>query len=282
MQESDIRATLVSTNSITQGEQVSALWKPLFEQFSIHIDFAHRTFRWDSEASIKAHVHCVIVDFSTTRSPKSKILFTGDMPEIVDNINAYLLASPTVLIEKRNKPLCAIPEMCKGSQPTDGGNLILSPEERDELLCKAPEEAIYIRRFLRAEEFINGKERYCVWLAGANPSIVSRCHPIRERVLRVKEMRLASTKAATRQWADCPSLFAENRHPEADYIIVPSVSSEQRKYIPMGFLGADTVASDLVLILPGASVYHFGVLTSNVHMAWMRAVCGRLEMRYRY
>ncbi len=282
MQESNVRTALVSTNSITQGEQVSVLWKPLFEQFSIHIDFAHRTFRWDSEASAKAHVHCVIVGFSTAYNPSPKIIFTGDRTEICDNINAYLLASPTVFIEKSNKPLCAVPEMRKGSQPTDGGNLILSAEEKDELLRKAPEAAAYIREFYGAEEFINKKERYCLWLVGANPAIVNKCSPIRERVLRVQEMRLASTKAATRQWADRPTLFTENRHPETEYIIVPRVSSERRRYIPMGFMTPNVLASDSVHVIPNATLYHFGVLTSNVHMAWMRVVAGRLKSDYRY
>ncbi len=282
MQNTAIRTAFVSTNSITQGEQVAAVWKPLYDRFGIHIDFAHRTFRWDSEASEKAHVHCVIVGFSEASNPKPRFLYTSDRPEIVDNISAYLLSAPTVFIEKRSKPLCSVPEIRKGSQPTDGGNLTLSPDEKRELLRVAPEAAPYIKKFLGAEEFINGKERYCLWLTKASPAIISQCSPIRERVSRVREMRLASTKAATRQWADKPTLFTENRQPETDYIIIPSVSSERRKYVPIGFLSPDTISSNLVLIIPQTTLYHFGILTSNVHMAWMRAVCGRLEMRYRY
>ena len=276
------RVAFVSTNSITQGEQVISVWKPLFEQFQIHIDFAHRTFRWDSEASIKAHVHCVIVGFSVSVNQNEKQLWDKDTFQKTDNINAYLLPSPTVFIEKRQKPLCAVPEMCKGSQPTDGGNLILSQEEKDNLLLEAPQAEQYIRPFLGAEEYINNKKRYCLWLAGANPSFIKTCKPVLERVQKVREMRLASSKASTRQWAEKPTLFTENRHTEAPYIIVPSVSSEQRKYVPMGFLAPDTIASNLVLIVPNATIYHFGILTSNVHMAWMRAVCGRLKSDYRY
>ena len=277
-----IRVAFVSTNSITQGEQVVSVWKPLFERYHIHIDFAHRTFQWDSEASIKAHVHCVIIGFSAAVNIKEKQLWDKDIYQKTDNINAYLLPSPTVFIEKRQKPLCAVPEMCKGSQPTDGGNLILSQEEKDNLLLEAPQAEKYIRPFLGAEEYINNKKRYCLWLAGANPSFIKNCKPVLERVQKVREMRLASSKASTRQWAEKPTLFTENRHTEAPYIIVPSVSSEQRKYVPIGFLAPETIASNLVLIVPNATIYHFGILTSNVHMAWMRAVCGRLEMRYRY
>lgn len=278
----EIRTALVSTNSITQGEQAAGIWKPLFSKFNIHIDFAHRTFRWDSEASSMAHVHCVIVGFSSAPNPQLRRLFDGDRCFEVDSINAYLLNAPNIIIEKRNKPLCKVPEMCKGSQPTDGGNLILNAEERKELLKSNPETKQYVRTFLGADEFINNKERYCLWLANANPSVIHNCKFIRERIEGVRNMRLSSTKAATRQWADRPTLFTENRQPEGDYILVPSVSSEQRKYVPMGFLTGDTIASNLALIVPNAEVYHFGVLTSNVHMSWMRAVCGRMKSDYRY
>ena len=170
-----IRVAFVSTNSITQGEQVISVWKPLFERYHIHIDFAHRTFQWDSEASIKAHVHCVIIGFSAAVDIKEKQLWDKDIYQKTDNINAYLLPSPTVFIEKRQKPLCAVPEMCKGSQPTDGGNLILSQEEKDNLLLEAPQAEKYIRPFLGAEEYINNKKRYCLWLVGANPSFIKNC-----------------------------------------------------------------------------------------------------------
>ena len=282
IQNTAIRAALVSTNSITQGEQALSIWKPLFEQLYVHIDFAHRTFQWDSEASMKAHVHCVIVGFSTAFNRTKKTIFSGDKEMTANEINAYLLDAPCIFIEKRRTPICKVPEMCKGSQPTDGGNLILTEEEKNELLREAPEARPYIRSFVGAEEYINRKERYCLWLVHASPSFIKDCTPIKKRVEAVREMRLASKKVATRQWANKPTLFTENRHPDQSYIIVPSVSSELRKYVPIGFLTPDTVASNLVLIIPNATLYHFGVLTSDVHMAWMRAVCGRLEMRYRY
>ena len=282
MQGTALRAAFVSTNSITQGEQVFGVWKPLFDNFKIHIDFAHQTFRWDSEAALKAHVHCVIVGFSIAPNPSAKRLYSSDRVQNAGIINAYLLDAPIVFIEKRARPLCPVPEMCKGSQPTDGGNLILSQEEKEALLAESPEAEPYIRSFVGAEEYINNKKRYCLWLVNASPVFIKNCKPVRQRVERVREMRLASSKAATRQWAEKPTLFTENRHSEKPYIIVPSVSSEQRRYVPIGFLSPDTVASNLVLIIPDATLYHFGVLTSCVHMEWMRAVCGRLEMRYRY
>ena len=282
MKGTKIRAALVSTNSISQGEQATAIWKPLMEQHNVHIDFAHQTFRWDSEANIKARVHCVIVGFSVFENTKPRLIFAGDTVSEATEINAYLLNAPCIFIEKRKKPLCPVPEMCKGSQPTDGGNLILNKDERDQLLKEAPEAAPFIRPFLGAEEYINRKERYCLWLLDASPSFIKRCTPVRKRVEAVREMRLASKKAATREWANRPTQFTENRHTEHPYIIVPSVSSELRRYIPIGFLSPETIASNLVLIVPNATIYHFGILTSNVHMGWMRAVCGRLEMRYRY
>lgn len=285
IQNTNVRCALVSTNSITQGEQVAAIWKPLFEQFGIHFDFAYRTFRWDSEASLKAHVHCVIVGFSSIYSdePPKKIIYDDQRIIHADNINPYLLNAPTVFVDKRKKPLCDdVPQMMKGSQPTDGGNLILSPEEKDDLLKKNPELSRYIRPFIGAEEFIKGKKRYCLWLDRANPEDLVHSTEITRRIAAVRESRNASPKAATRQWAKFPMLFTENRQPKDTYIIVPSVSSEKREYIPMGFVSPDVVASNLVLIIPKASLYHFGVLTSSVHMAWMRVVCGRLKSDYRY
>lgn len=278
-----IRTAFVSTNSIAQGEQVSAIWKLMEEKLHAHIDFAHRTFRWDSEASLKAHVHCVIIGFSSAASVKPAKVYTGTQVIEAKNINAYLLDAPSVFIEKRNQPICEVPMMCKGSQPTDGGNLLFDSKESVEQLVKAePLAAKYIREFVGADEFIKGKRRYCLWLVNANPSDLKKCPEIMRRVAAVRETRLKSTKAATRKQAETPTLFTEIRQPSSTYVVVPEVSSEKRRYVPIGFMDEKTVCSNLVFIVPEAELYHFGVITSNVHMAWMRVVCGRLKSDYRY
>lgn len=278
-----IRTAFVSTNSIAQGEQVSAIWKLMEEKLHAHIDFAHRTFRWDSEASLKAHVHCVIIGFSSAASVKPAKVYTGTQVIEAKNINAYLLDAPSVFIEKRNQPICEVPMMCKGSQPTDGGNLLFDTKESVEQLVKAePLAAKYIREFVGADEFIKGKRRYCLWLVNANPSDLKKCPEIMRRVAAVRETRLKSTKAATRKQAETPTLFTEIRQPSSTYVVVPEVSSEKRRYVPIGFMDEKTVCSNLVFIVPEAELYHFGVITSNVHMAWMRVVCGRLKSDYRY
>ncbi len=283
IQNTTTRCALVSTNSITQGEQVSAIWKPLFEKFGIHFDFAYRTFRWDSEADIKAHVHCVVLGFSVAPNSKPRTIYLPEGQSIqVSNINGYLLDAPDVFVENRKKPLCDVPEMVKGSQPTDGGNLILSKAEMEDLVGKYPQIEPYVHRYVGSDEFINNKYRYCLWLANANPAVLRSCPPVMERIERVRQMRLSSPKAATQKWAEFPTLFTENRQPESDYMLVPSVSSENRRYVPIGYMKKDVVASNLAFVVPNASLYHFGVLMSNVHMAWMRAVCGRLKSDYRY
>ncbi len=280
-----IKAALVSTNSITQGEQVAAIWKPLFEQYGIHFDFAYRTFRWDSEADIKAHVHCVIIGFSRLLRAEhpTKRIYISDMQSIpATNINGYLMDAPDVFIEKRTNPLCVVPPFVRGCQPTDDGNFILTEEEKLELLQKEPQAAPFIRPFMMGKDFINRKPRYCLWLQGANPSLLRQCPMVLERVKKVREFRLKSTKAATRQKADTPTLFDEIREPQSNYIALPKVSSENRRYIPMDYLSPDIIPGDKLFCMQGASLFHFGVLTSNVHNAWMRATCGRLEMRYSY
>lgn len=282
MQGTTIRAAFVSTNSITQGEQVAGVWKPLCDRFDIHIDFAHRTFRWDSEASIKAHVHCVIVGFSSASNPMPKRLYTTDRYQEVENINPYLLDAPNVFIDSRTSSICNVPQMVYGNKPTDGGFLFLSPEERDELLKREPGTAKFIRQIYGATEYINNKLRYCLWLVGASPSELRKSQFIMDRVEQVRQFRLNSTKAATQKSADTPTLFQEIRHPDSEYIIIPRHSSETRRYIPFGFVQPQIVVNDAVQIIPDAKIYHFGVMMSNVHMAWTRAVCGRLEMRYRY
>ena len=329
MQGTQIKAALVSTNSITQGEQVAAIWKPMFEHFGLHFDFAYRTFRWDSEANIKAHVHCVIIGFSCkkechtdSQAAKAAISITSmqneakphselltqfqkeskkDFPlgksnpcgnkkiflnesQFIEakNINGYLLDAPDIFIENSKKPLCDVPEMQKGSIPVDGGNLIIEAEDYEDFINKEPQAKQFIKPLVGSEEFINNKKRWCLWLVGANPADLKKCPLIMERVQKVKEMRLASTKEATRKFADYPTRFMELRQPETDYLLVPRVSSEQRRYIPIGYMPKDVISTDANMVLPNATLYHFGVLTSNVHNAWMRAVAGRLEMRYRY
>ena len=280
MQHTNIRAALVSTNSITQGEQVAAIWKPLKEMFGIHFDFAYRTFRWDSEANLKAHVHCVIIGFSNVDIPK--VIFDNDKTKKADNINAYLIDAPEVYIDSRNKSICDVPQMVYGNKPVDGGFFFLTSEERAEVLAKEPEIESYIRRIYGAVEYLNNKERYCLWLVNASPKDLHNSSFIRNRIEQVRQFRLSSTKKATQDSAIYSSLFQEVRQPETVFILVPSHSSENRRYIPMGFLSPEIITNNAVQIIPDATLYHFGILESNVHMAWMRAVCGRLKSDYRY
>ena len=282
MQATNIRAAFVSTNSITQGEQVAGVWKPLYDRFGIHIDFAHRTFRWDSEANMKAHVHCVIVGFSVAENREKKLLYTLERVQEVGNINAYLLDAPNVFIESCSKAISYVPQMVYGNKPTDGGFLFLTPEERNELLEKEPMSAKFVRQIYGATEYINNKPRYCLWLVGALLSDLRKSNFIMERVERVKQFRLHSTKAATQKSAETPTLFQEIRQPDREYIIIPRHSSETCRYIPFGFMPPQIIVNDAVQIIPNAGIYHFGVLTSNVHMAWVRAVCGRIKSDYRY
>ena len=282
MQGTAVRTAFVSTNSITQGEQVAGVWKPLYERFGIHIDFAHRTFRWDSEASIKAHVHCVIVGFSNEPNPAPKRIYTTERYQEVENINPYLLDAPNVFIDSRTNSICNVPQMVYGNKPTDGGFLFLSPEERNELLKREPGTEKFIRQIYGATEYINNKARYCLWLVGVSPSELRKSPFIMERVEQVRQFRLNSTKAATQRSADTPTLFQEIRHPDSEYIIIPRHSSETRRYIPFGFVQPQIVVNDAVQIIPDAKIYHFGIMMSNVHMAWTRAVCGRIKSDYRY
>ena len=276
-----VRCAFVSTNSICQGQSVSSIWKPLFEM-GIHIDFAHRTFRWDSEAKLKAHVHCVIVGFSTATYSGKKILYSTDRPQIAQNINAYLLDADNVFVENRSTPLCEVPRMFFGSMPRDGGGFVLTESEKDDLIKNEPLAKKWIHLYLGADEFINNKKRYCLWLVGAAPNELRSCKEVMRRVENVKLFRASSKAAATRKFAETPTLFCQIAQPDTDYVIVPAVSSERRRYIPIGFMDKETIASNLVQIIPNANLYHFGILTSNVHMAWMRAVCGRLKSDYRY
>lgn len=281
MQNTIIRTAFVSTNSITQGEQVAGIWKPLYERFGIHIDFAHRTFRWDSEASLKAHVHCVIVGFSITPNGEKRRLYTTDRVTIAENINAYLIDAPNIFIENRNKPLCEVPLMTTGNRPADGGHLIIENDEYADFIAKEPQAIPYIKKLIGAAEFINNKPRWCLWLVGVTPAELRRMPLVLERVEACKKDRENAPDAGRRKLAERPTQFRETNNPDT-YIVVPAVSSERRRYVPIGFLDKNTIATNLVITIPNAKIYHFGILTSNVHMAWMRAVCGRLKSDYRY
>ena len=278
---STIKVAFVSTNSITQGEQVAIIWKPLFEKYGIQIDFAYRTFRWDSEASLKAQVHCVIVGFSVLGTTAKRI-YQNNISSPADNINPYLLDAPTVFIDRRAKPLCDVPPIIRGSSPVDDGNLILLEDEKVELTKKEPLAEKYIRPYMMGKDFVNRTYRYCLWLKDADPADLKKCPSILERVQRVRNFRLASKKAATRRDAEIPTLFSEIRVCHTDYIAIPKVTTQNRRYIPMELLTADVVAGDKLFMMPNATLYHFGVLTSNVHMAWMRAVTGRMKSDYSY
>ncbi len=283
MQDTNIRTAFVSTNSITQGEQVAGVWKPLYDRFGIHIDFAHRTFRWDSEASLKAHVHCVIVGFSVAENPAEKRLFDNGIEKIVENINAYLVDLDMVFIEDRKQPLCSgVSIMNKGSQGTDNGAFYFTPEEYDELVAKYPNITLIIREATNGQTFINNTKRYCLWCDGISPAELKKYPEIMQRIQTVKQFRLDSPKEQTRKWADYPYLFTENRQPKSgNYLLLPLTSSERRRYVPIGYLPYTVIANNSVQLIPNATLYDFGILNSNVFMSWMRTVCGRLKSDYR-
>ena len=281
MKGTGIKAALVSTNSICQGEQVANLWEPLMQD-GIVINFAHKTFRWDSEATLKAHVHCVIVGFSY-EDKKDKLLFDGDDVIKAKHINGYLLDGPDVFVSNRSKPICDVPEMLFGNMPNDGGLLSsYTTEDRNLIIKKYPQAEPLFKFFLGAQEFINKKERWCLWLKGITPNVIRSIPPVYENVIKVRELREKSARAGTRKAAEYPMLFGEIRQPDTNYILVPRHSSENRNYIPLGYKSPDIICGDSNMMVPEASLYHFGVLESSVHMAWMRVVCGRLKSDYRY
>ena len=283
MQGTNIKTAFVSTNSITQGEQVAGVWKPLYERFGIHIDFAWRTFKWESEATQKAAVHVVIVGFSSANDKTEKMLFVSDGAlQKVKNISPYLIDAPVVFVESNKKLLCNVPEMVYGNKPTDGGHLFLDVEERNAIVAKDKIANKYIKQIYGATEFINNKLRFCLWLVNASPSDIRNSAFLNDRVSKVRAFRLESTKQATKDSADTPTLFQEIRQPKTDYIIIPRHSSENRRYIPFGFVSPNIIVNDAVQIIPNAELYHFGILTSNVHNAWIRAICGRIKSDYRY
>ena len=283
MRGTDITAALVSTNSITQGEQVANLWEPLMHD-GIVINFAHRTFRWDSEASVKAHVHCVIVGFSfdDKKDKKDKLLFDNNEVIKAKHINAYLIDGPDAFVGSRQHPISNVPEIGIGNKPIDGGNYLFEKEEMEVFIKLEPKAKQYFRPWYGATEFIHQEPRYCLWLGDCSPAELHSMPHCLKRVEAVRDFRLASKSEGTRKLADKPTHFHVENMPNGYYIIVPRHSSENRKYLPMGFMPADILCGDANLMIANASPFHFGVLVSSVHMAWMRVICGRLKSDYRY
>jgi hypothetical protein len=287
IKDTPIEAAFVSTNSICQGEQVPILWPELMNKHGIRINFAHQTFKWWNEARDRAAVYCVIIGFSHT-DRKDKCIFhyadiAGNPVEAsAREINPYLLDAPMVFIDKRTSPLCEVSEMVFGNMPNDGGNFLLSEEEKTAILEAEKEAAAVIRPFMGAEEFINNVPKYCIWLDGVSPEKYGKSKLVKERIEKVYKARAGSKREATRKLAAFPTLFGEIRQPSTDYLLIPRVSSERRWYIPIGFLKKEVIAGDTCLVIPNATQYEFGILTSGIHMAWMRYTCGRLKSDYRY
>ncbi|MDO9281686.1 MAG: class I SAM-dependent DNA methyltransferase, partial [Methylotenera sp.] len=281
-----IKAAFVSTNSITQGEQVGVLWGWMLAQ-GIKIHFAHRTFSWNNEARGKAAVHCVVIGFGL-QDVANKIIYEYDdikgEPHAVKaaNINPYLADAPNLVMLPRTNPICNVSPMVNGSKPTDGGNLILSVENKADLISKEPQAAVWIKSFAMGEEFINGVARYCLWLVDCPPQVLRTMPDVLKRVEAVKTMRLASTDATTRKDADSPTLFQKIRQPKTNYLALPRVSSERRAFIPIAYASSDLIAGDKLQTIPNASLYEFGVITSSMHMAWMRTTAGRLKSDFQY
>lgn len=281
------RCCLVSTNSICQGEQVANIWKPIHDM-GVHIDFAHNTFRWSNEAAAgdQAHVFCVIVGFSRENGVKE--LYVHDTPDSEEriahpvNINAYLKDAPDVFVVSRRTPLQSVERVVFGSMPNDGGSLLLSDSEKEEILTEYPDAYEYIRPFMGARNWIHGEKRWCIWLRGIEPFKVMKIAPIRQRIDAVKKYRESSRRAATRNLATTPHLFGEIRQPDSSYVIIPRHSSERRNYVPLGYLPPDVICGDSAMLLPNANLYHFGVMQSQFHNAWMRTVAGRIKSDYRY
>lgn len=283
----NIRCAFVSTNSISQGEQVGILWQELDDKYRINIHFAHRTFSWNNEAKRNAAVHCVIVGFGLQDLEPKKIF---DYPDIkgepterrVKKINPYLVEGNTTFIWSRNKPICVVPEIIKGSETTDDGNFLLTKEEVDFLKLNFPESKQFIRLFLSGGDIIRGKSRYCLWLKNIQPSLIRKIPLISQKVEEVKRFREKSPKKRTRDWAKFPTLFSEDRQPNDDFLVIPKVSSERRFYIPFSYLASDYVINNTVSYIPNADIYLFGILQSEMHMNWVKYVCGRTKSDYQY
>ena len=286
VQGTNIRCAFVSTNSIAQGEQPGILWPELW-RLGVKLHFAHRTFRWDNEARGVAAVHCVIIGFGGGEVKNKTIFEYADLksePHAVAaaNINPYLVDAPDIVLPNRNRALCDVPEIGIGNKPIDGGHYLFTPEQKTEFLKREPGAAKYFRRWIGSDEFLNGYERWCLWLGEANPEELRKLPAVIERVEAVRKLRLESKSAPIRKLAGTPTRFHVENIPDSPFLVIPKVSSERRRFIPMGFMQPDTLCSDLVFVAPNASLFHFGVLSSTMHMAWVRNTCGRLESRYRY
>jgi hypothetical protein len=284
---SQTHSAFVSTNSIVQGEQVGLVWSELFKRYTATIDFAHRTFRWTNEAKGIAAVHVVIIGFSVSGVKKKRIFTYSNLnaePEevVVSNINPYLIEGKNIVVTGREKPICNVPAMINGNKATDGGFLIMTDEEKAELIQKEPTASEFVKRYMGSEEYINNINRWCLWLKDTNPSILKSMPNVLERLEKVRQFRSKSTKEATRKLASVPSLFAEIRQPSTRFLIIPRVSSETRTYVPIGYLGPDTILSDRATALPEATLYHFGIIISIMHMTWMKYTCGRMKSDYNY
>lgn len=280
IKNTDIGAALVATNSVAQGTMVGDLWKPLFDE-GVVFNFAHRSFQWDSEATQKAQVHVVIIGFSMIEK-KEKYIYSGQNIKKVDKINAYLVEAQNVFVESRTTPLCNVPEIGIGNKPIDDGNYLFTEEEMKKFIEIEPQSKPWFKFWYGSREFINKEPRYCLWLGDCPPHILRQMPKCLERVKAVKAYRLASKSEGTRKLAEKPTRFHVENMPDSDYLLIPSVSSDSRKYVPIGFMSKEILSSNLVLIVPNPTLYHFGILTSNVHMAWMRTTCGRLGNGYRY
>lgn len=277
--DTKIEVAFVSTNSIVQGETVSRFWNFMKDDI---INFAYKTFVWDSEASAKAHVHCIIIGFSKI-SRSEKFLYDNGRTTLAKNINHYLIDGENILVSSRNKPICDVPKMIYGNKPADGGNLIIEDEDLNDFISRDPNSKKFIYPLLGASEYIKGKKRWCLWLVGASPDEIKKCPLILERIRKCKEVRENSVAAGIRKFAATPTLFAQRTQPaDKDFIIVPRVSSQARRYVPIGFIKAGTIVTDRVQIIPDASLYDLGIIISNVHMAWMRTTCMRLKSDYSY
>ena len=280
MENTKIRSAFVATDSITQGQQVEPLWKALMDKGLI-INFAHKSFKWKNDSNEKgATVYVVVIGFSYTQT--KCLLFEKEQCKIVSHINAYLLEAPNIIVSKRSKPICDVPPMASGGKPVEGGYLIFNDKEKQDFLKVEPSSEKYFRRFTSGESFINGDMQWCLWLPDVSPIDISDMPHIQKRLALVRDFRLASTKEATRKVADTPHKFMEIKQPSEDYLVIPLTTSRNRIYIPMGYLSKDVIVNNGASFVPGANLYHFGVLTSSVHMAWMRTVCGYFGPSYRY